>query len=90
LKKTPTFAPSKIILNNEKKMQVIENARIVCRSIGENNVIIVENENTGQTISLQNPKGLVLDLGLEGRIIFKDEPVMQLLSFEPVMEEELV
>ena len=71
-------------------MQVIENARIVCRSIGENNVIIVENENTGQTISLQNPKGLVLDLGLEGRIIFKDEPVMQLLSFEPVMEEELV
>ena len=71
-------------------MQVIENASIVCRSIGENNVIIVENENTGKKISLQNPKGLELELGMEGRLIFNEEPVLHLVSFELVMEEELV
>jgi hypothetical protein len=71
-------------------MQVIENASIVCRSIGENNVIIVENENTGKRISLQNPKGLELELGMEGRVLFNDQPVLHLVSFELVMEEELV
>jgi hypothetical protein len=71
-------------------MQVIENASIVCRSMGENNVIIVENENTGKRISLQNPKGLELELGMEGRLVFKEEPVLHLVSFELVMEEELV
>ncbi len=71
-------------------MQVIENATIVCRSIGENNVIIVENENTGKRITLQNPLGLELELGMEGRLVFKEEPVLHLVSFELVMEEELV
>jgi hypothetical protein len=71
-------------------MQVIENASIVCRSIGENNVIIVENENTGRKIFLQNPKGLNFELGMEGRLVFKEEPLLHVVSFERVMEEELV
>ena len=71
-------------------MQVIENASVVCHSIGENNVIIVENELNGKQIVLHNPKGLELELGLEGKVLFVEEPIMELVSFEPVMAEELV
>jgi hypothetical protein len=70
-------------------MQVIENASIVGRSMGEKNVVIVENENTGRSITLMNPEGIEVELGIECRVMF-DSVKMNLVSFEPVMEEELV
>ncbi|HEY4785813.1 MAG TPA: hypothetical protein VIH57_07180 [Bacteroidales bacterium] len=70
-------------------MQVIENAVVISRSQGEHNVVIVEDVNSGVEISLQNPKGIEVELGLEGKVIYKAETVNQLLSFEPVLIEEL-
>ncbi len=70
-------------------MQVIENASIVCRSIGEKDIYIVQNENTGECITLQNLQGIELELGMEGRIVYNNLTEAQLLSFEPVMEEEM-
>lgn len=71
-------------------MQVIENASIVGHSFGENNVIVFENAVSGETYSLKNPNGFDFEMGIEGKLIFVEEPVMQLVSFEPVMAEELV
>lgn len=70
-------------------MQVIENASVICRSMGEKNIYIVQNENTGEEITLQNVKGIELELGMEGKFIY-NESSNQLVSFEPVMAEELV
>jgi hypothetical protein len=69
-------------------MQVIENATIVCRSMGEKNIVVLENENTGVSYTLENVKGIELELGFEGRVIY-NETSNQLISFEPVMQEEL-
>ncbi len=71
-------------------MQVIENAFVVCRSLGENNVVVVEDGNTGIEISLQNQKQIDVELGMEGRMIYKEGTVNQLVSFDPIMIEELV
>lgn len=70
-------------------MQVIENASVVCRSLGEKNVVIVENENLGVRVSLENTKGIEIELGLEGRVIY-NEATRQMVSFEPAMAEELI
>jgi tRNA(Phe) wybutosine-synthesizing methylase Tyw3 len=70
-------------------MQEIENAIIVGHSTGERNIIIVKNEATGKIVKMENPKGLEIELGMEGFIMFTEEPVMQLISFEPTMVEEL-
>lgn len=70
-------------------MQVIENAVVVGRSAGDKNLVIVENEMLGLTISLENLKGIELELGMEGRVIYKEGSSNQLLSFEPMMVEEL-
>ena len=70
-------------------MLVIENAIIVCRSLGENNVVVVEDLNSGIEISLQNQKQIEVELGMEGRMIYKAGTVNQLVSFEPIMVEEL-
>jgi len=71
-------------------MQVIENVVVVCRSFGEKNVMIVENENLGIQMSLENPKGIEVELGTEGKVIYKEGSTNQLVSFEPIMVEELV
>jgi hypothetical protein len=71
-------------------MQVAENVVVVCRSLGEKNMVIVENENLGIKLNLENPKGIEIELGLEGRVIYKEGENNQLISFEPVMVEELV
>ena len=71
-------------------MQVIENASVICRSIGEKNIYIVHNENTGEELTLQNVKGIELELGMEGKFIYNEQASNQLISFEPVMAEELV
>jgi hypothetical protein len=82
--------PLKILINRIEKMQVIENATVICRSMGEKNICIVQNENTGVEIALQNGKGIELELGMEGRFIYNELSSNQLVSFEPVMAEELV
>jgi hypothetical protein len=69
-------------------MQTLESATIVGRSRGENDVVVVLNENNGQTITLNNPNGLNLEIGAEGIVEF-DGLSAQLISFEPVMVEEL-
>jgi hypothetical protein len=71
-------------------MKVIENASIVCHSIGDHDMYIVMDELTGKTVRLQNPKRFDLELGLQGIVSYKQEPVMHLVNFELVMEEELV
>lgn len=70
-------------------MQEIENAIIVGHSTGERNIIIVKNEATGKIVTMENPKGLEIELGMEGFIMYTEEPLMQLISFEPAMVEEL-
>jgi hypothetical protein len=67
-------------------MLVIENAHVVCRSLGEKNVVVVENTNTGENVTLHNSKGIELELGMEGRLIYNEGT---LVSFEPAMVEEL-
>jgi len=71
-------------------MQVIENVSVICLSTGENNVVVVRNENNGHEFTLINTNGIEIELGMEGRIIFKNDAVKQLISFEPVMVEELL
>jgi hypothetical protein len=71
-------------------MQFVENVTVVGRSFGENNVVVVLNENTGETISLLNPKGIEVELGMEGNIVVAKGSKKQLESFEPIMAEELV
>jgi len=71
-------------------MQVIENAIVVGRSVGEKNVVVIENENLGFKMSFENPKGIEVELGTEGRVIYKEGASNQLVSFEPIMIEELV
>jgi hypothetical protein len=70
-------------------MRVIENVSIVGRVMGENDVCIVMNEVTGETMRLLNPKGLDLELGLEGVVYYKDQPDAQLVNFETIAEEVL-
>ena len=71
-------------------MNVIENASVVCRSAGEKNVCIIMDEVTGKTVRLENVAGVELELGMEGTVSYKAQPFAQILSFEPVMQEELV
>jgi hypothetical protein len=72
-------------------MQFVENVTVVGRSMGENNVVIVRDENSGEEFSLINPKGMEIELGMEGNITVITEGSKKMLeSFEPVMEEELV
>ena len=70
-------------------MKVIENASIVARCIGDQDMYIVMDELTGKTIRMQNPKGFELELGLEGAVSYKEEPFTHMVNFEMVMEEEL-
>ncbi|MDP4208366.1 MAG: hypothetical protein Q8928_06075 [Bacteroidota bacterium] len=67
-------------------MKVIENASVVCISKGDSNIVVIMDENTGKTITLQDPKEMVVALGLEGILVYEET---QVVSFEPVMEEEL-
>lgn len=72
-------------------MQVVENAVVVSRSLGDKNIVVVENENLGLTLSLENPKSIELELGMEGIVIYKEiEGSCQLVSFDPALVEELV
>lgn len=70
-------------------MRVIENATVVGRSNGENNVIVVRNENTGKKVSLINLKGFDLELGAEGSVKYLKGSVNHIISFEPALVEEL-
>jgi hypothetical protein len=70
-------------------MQVIENATIVGRTQGDNDLVIVMNETTGKTVTLRNPNGLKLETGFEGTVEF-DTLSAQLISFETIQAEELV
>jgi hypothetical protein len=69
-------------------MQVLENATIVGRSRGENDIIVVLNEINGTTLSLLNPNSLDLEVGSEGVVEF-DALSAQLISFEPAMVEAM-
>lgn len=81
-----TFAPLLAIKN--KSMQTIENATIVGRTRGDNDLVIVMNEMTGVTFTLSNPNGLALETGMEGSVEF-DGLSAQLISFEAAQVEEL-
>ena len=67
-------------------MKVIENALVVGRSIGDNNVYVIQNENTGTTITLHSSNDMGLELGMEGAVIYNGQ---QIVSFEPALVEEL-
>jgi hypothetical protein len=70
-------------------MQLVENVTVVGRSLGEHNVVVVLDENTGKEISLFNLKGIELELGMEGKILVAENPIKSLESFEPVLAEEI-
>jgi hypothetical protein len=70
-------------------MQVLENAFVAGCSLGEKSLVIVENENSGVQLTLENTKGVEVETGMEGRIIY-NEATSQLVSFEPALVEELV
>lgn len=69
-------------------MRVIENATVIGRSYGENNVVIVLNENTGKKVSMVDLKGFDLEMGSEGRVEYLKGSVNHILQFEPAMVEE--
>lgn len=69
-------------------MRVIENATVIGRSFGENNVVVVLNENTGKKVNMLDLKGFDLELGTEGRIEYLRGSVNHLIQFEPAMVEE--
>lgn len=71
-------------------MRVIENATVIGRSYGENNVVTVLNETTGKKTRLVDLKGFNLELGAEGSIQYlKGSSVNHIIQFEPSLEEEL-
>jgi hypothetical protein len=84
-----TFAPLIFKKNLNGKMRVIENATVIGRSYGENNVVVVLNETTGKKVKLVDLKGFGLELGAEGRIEFLKGSVNHLIQFETAMVEEL-
>jgi hypothetical protein len=69
-------------------MRVIENATVIGRSNGENNVIVVMNEITGKKVKLVDLKGFDLELGAEGRMEYLKGDVNHIIQFEPVLVEE--
>jgi hypothetical protein len=69
-------------------MRVIENATVVGRSLGENNVYVVKNENTGKKVRVIDLKGFGLEMGTEGRVEYLRGSVNHLISYEPAMVEE--
>ena len=72
-------------------MKVIENAVVVGRSFGENLVYSVMDEMTGNTISmLANNTNEILEIGTEGMVTYETACVVRMMSFESVMQEELV
>ena len=72
-------------------MKVIENAVVVGRSFGENLVYSVMDEMTGNTISmLANNTNEILEIGTEGMVTYETAGVVRMMSFESVMQEELV
>lgn len=70
-------------------MHVIENATVICRSLGENNVYVVENENTGKKVKIVDLKGFDLEIGTEGRIEYLKGETNHIISYEPALVEEL-
>ena len=70
-------------------MRVIENATVIGRSYGENNVILVLNENTGKKVKMVDLKGFELELGIEGKIQYLKGSVNHIIQFEPAIVEEL-
>jgi hypothetical protein len=64
-------------------MHVIENAVIVGRSIGENDVYIINNMITGGNSTIHNLNGIALELGQEGTLTYKKDAVNNFISFEP-------
>ena len=65
-------------------MHVVENAVIVGHSSGESDIYVFSNTQTGRQRTVHNPSGLVLELGQEGTLTYKESPISQLISFEPV------
>ena len=66
-------------------MQVIVNAMIVGRSSGDNEVIVVSNQNTGAHHSVLNTEGFDFELGQEGTLTFKASTTNHIISFEPTV-----
>jgi hypothetical protein len=64
-------------------MHVIESAVVVGRSIGENDVYIINNMITGSNSTIHNPNGIALELGQEGTLTYKKDVVNNFISFEP-------
>ena len=72
-------------------MNVIGNAVVVGRSFGDNVVYTVIDEMTGKTISmLANNNNEIIELGAEGMVSYSAADVVKMMSFETVMQEELV
>jgi hypothetical protein len=71
-------------------MQIEVKAIVVGRSIGENDVYILENINTGKQVSLVS-NGTEIELGTEGEFMYSQGQVNKMINFEPVtiLEEEL-
>jgi hypothetical protein len=70
-------------------MRVIGNATVIGRSNGDNNVVVVLNEETGKKVTMVDLKGMDLELGTEGRILYLSGSVNHLIQFESTMVEEL-
>jgi hypothetical protein len=72
-------------------MKVIENAVVVGRSFGDKVVYTVMDELTGKTASMLGNNNIEsLELGAEGMVSYEAAGVVRMMSFETVMQEELV
>ena len=66
-------------------MQVIVNAMIVGRSSGDNEVVVVNNMNTGAHHTVFNPHGIAVELGQEGTLLYKESETSHIISFQPLV-----
>ena len=68
-------------------MHLIENASIIGRTIGEQDLYLVQDEITGRIITLVNANNMELETGAEGIISWEEGDKNVLAGFEPATEE---
>jgi len=68
-------------------MHLIENASIIGRTIGEQDLYLVQDETTGRIITLVNANNLELVTGAEGLVSYETGTENVLIGFEPATEE---
>ncbi|MDP4227578.1 MAG: hypothetical protein Q8907_15450 [Bacteroidota bacterium] len=63
-------------------MEVVDNAEVIGRTIGEKDVYLIHDLATGAICSYVNSDGLDIELGMEGKLTYKNVSENEIVSFE--------